>query len=482
LSSHLKAISINEARREIGLCNSKLAGSLGRLLIKTQRPAPQNVFLASYQYGQLLMGERASPNGDLIGGFLPPCGDRRDECKDCASLLKKIGNERPLFIVLNKTIEEFLEDQSGGERLRVAPTRLLKAGQVVGLTESLNALLDPTYPRRAFKAPMRKASAGVRSIYATAPIGNKELKSLLKAKWLRSAKEIRDPDLWSSEWDDWRFLKTTAQVAQAQTKLSWDVQVIVIPLSWLRSYVYSRGQVNPAARDFLLHLFEMAWKESRGLRSESIRQMTISETARGVQENTNADLITQRLLLILRGDAPGFRPAMLSNEHFPLTAIWGLLLGDEKLRKRFFSDKFPAIIEPFHLDRRVGVQPGTFFYYPLTSFEQFGYPGKPEDEIETMEKLDQLLKQIKRENPELLGSVRWQFFASPEPLKGKAGEEIPRVTTVEFLSAHTSEVIQHDFADHLKGAGKFQSITSSTLLSKRPRKGFLRRFIRVALD
>lgn len=490
---HIRQISPSDAQKLMRPVNRSLADSLLQLTEASTRPrqthggAESQLYFAEYEYGRLLIGPRSSE--DLLGGFLPPCGNLAKTCPACKRLLKQLQHEWPLFLVLNRTVEEILEDsqpfQRTTQKTRSASTRLLRLGQILGLSEALNALVDSDYPRRAFKAPLRKAAAGIRSVYVTAPVGNKQLRDHLKAMRLEVQDAPADPAIWNSDWDDWEFLRATSEVALAASKRDWVVQVIIIPLSWLRSNIYLRGQVKPEANDFLLQLFKMAWKESRGLRSESIRQLTLSQTARGIEGNTNADLIVQRLLMILRGDAPGFRPAVLSDERLPITAIWQLLLGNEQLQEKFFPAKlpeikFPGLIEPFSLDPRSGLTPGTFFYFPLTSFEQLGHPGRPEDEIETMEQLDKLLKRIKLENPDLLGPVNWQFFASPAPLKDRSGNVIRRVTTVSFSSAHDSDIIQSDFSEQLRSAAKFMSLAPDVLLSKPPRKGFMRRFIRVS--
>lgn len=492
---HIRQISPMDAQKLMRPVNRSLADSFLQLTEASRRPrqvhrgAESQLYFAEYEYGRLLIGPRSSE--DLLGGFLPPCGNLVKPCPACKRLLKQLQHEWPLFLVLNRTVEEFLEDsqpfQRTTQKTRSASTRLLRPGQILGLSEALNVLVDSDYPRRAFKAPRRKASAGVRSVYVTAPVGDKQLRSYVKAMKLESQDAYADPAIWNSNWDDWEFLRATSEVALAAAKTDWVVEVIIIPLSWLRSNVYPRGQVKPGANDFLLQLFKMAWKESRGLRSESIRQITLSQTARGVEGNTNADLIVQRLLLILRGDAPGFRPAVASNEKLPVIAIWQLLLRNERLQRKFFpvappDIKFPGLIEPFMLDLRAGVKPGTFFYYPLTSFEQLGHSGHPEDEIETMEQLDALLKRIKLENPGLLGRVNWEFFASPAPLKDRSGNVIKRVSNVKFSSAHTSGIIKSDFSEQLESAAKFMPLPSAELLSKPPRKGFLRRFIRVSFD
>src|SRR5438270_12754179 len=106
------------------------------------------------------MGSRSLAT-DYIGGFLPPCGDRSSACKDCRAIAKQLGLERPLYIVLDHTVEEFLEDRNSqseqGRPIRFSSNRLVAAGQFVGLAEALNALVDPSYPKGAFRAPLRKA-------------------------------------------------------------------------------------------------------------------------------------------------------------------------------------------------------------------------------------------------------------------------------------------------------------------------------------
>jgi hypothetical protein len=488
--SLLLNISPGEVKGLIAHANRSLAAGLNFMvesLISENRKTREDasgLYLARYEFGDKLISN--TPSHSSGNFFIPPCIQEGRACRICGTLSAESGRDWPLFIILSKTAEESLIDVSSPTNYRSAPTRLLGPGQILGLSEVLNNIVDPDFPKRVFKAPVRSASAGIHSVYVTAPVGNKQLRDSLRALRLKKQNEPIDPALWNSDWRDWEFLRAVSEVAAIEEpRLSWNMEVIIIPVSRLRSILYSRGKIKSLAQGFLLELLEMAWKESRGTRSESLRQLIVSEAARRIAGNTNADLIVQRLLFILRGDAPGFRPAMFSDERLPMPAIWQTLIGNEQIRKKFFADHFPGIIEPFHLNRRTSIPKGTFFYYPLTSFEQLGHAGNPVDELDTIEAVHNLLRELQSQNPEMLGRIEWEFLASPAPLESKhnTAQSVTRRmrnVSVPFTSAELSEVVHKDFEPQLRDASNFGPVPSS-ILSKPPRKGLLRRFIRVSV-
>jgi len=490
---HILPVSIAEAQKLILPVNKPLASALGELA-RFERPTARRTatrhgpYLAHYSYGQLLAGPDTLFSSSHLGGFLPPCGNRPDACNLCRASLAEVGDERPLCVVLSHIAEEFLEnhiqDLSRGHLRRFSANRLVKMGEYVNLAETLNSLVDPEFPKGAFRAPVRCASAGIRSAHLTVPVGNKDLKLALHKSWKSTLEN--GPDMtWNTEWEDRDFLKAAAEIGLTRAQSSWELQALVIPISWLRTNLYSRGVLRDEGKDILLRLLAAGWKESRGLRSTAIRQMTLGDAGRGLPGHITAEQIVSRLLLILRGDAPGFRPAVLNDEGFPMTAIWQTLIGDEQIRKRFFADRFPGIIEPFHLNRRGGIAKGTFFYYPLTSFDQLNHHEKSVDELDTIEAVNKLLRELQDKNPDMLGRIEWEFFASPAPLESKltkARSEARRTRNilVPFASAELSEVIHKDFDPQLLSASNFGPVPDK-ILSRPPRKGFLRRFIRVSI-
>ncbi len=492
---HIFPISINEAKKLIAHVNKDLAVALSELAplqrqISRRPGLQQRLYVACYKYGQQLAGPRNNLPIPHLGGFLPPCGDRPDACNLCKALLTQLGNERPLCIGLTHVIEEFLEDHiqefSYSNLERFSPNRLVRSGQYVNLTETLNSVIDPEFPKGAFRAPVRNASAGIHSAYLTAPVGNKDLKLALKAAWKDTLKQEPDLKWWSSDWKDLDFLKAASQIGLAKARSSWEVQTIIIPVAWFRDCLYSRGALRSESKSILLHLLTSGWKETRGLRSMLIRNLTLSEVGSKIPGRIIAEKIVSRLLLILRGDAPGFRPAVPNDENLPSSAIWQTLIGNGQIQNKFFADRFPGIIEPFHLNRRASIPDGTFFYYPLTSSEQLGDAGNPTDELDTIQAVNELLSTLQDKNPKMLGQIKWEFFASPAPLESKltkaqSSTRKIRNVTVPFTSAELSEVINRDFELQLKSASSFGSVPAR-ILPATPRKGFLRRFIRITIN
>jgi hypothetical protein len=492
---HIVSVSIAEAQKLIAAVNKQLADAFDDLAplerqISRRAGTQQHLFVARYSYGQLLAGPRDALPMTHLGGFLPPCGERSDACKPCKTLLAELGNERPLCIGLTHVIEEFLRDHTQESSYshfeRVAPNRLVRSGEYVNLAETLNSLIDPDFPKGAFKAPVRNASAGIHSAYLTAPIGNKDLRLALKTLWKSTLSQEPDVKWWNSDWKDSDFLKIASQIGLVKARSSWEVQIIIIPVAWLRACLFSGGALRSESKSVLLHLLTSGWKETRGLRSTLIRHLTLSEIGRELPGRIIAEKIVGRLLLILRGDAPGFRPAVLDDENLPLSAIWQTLIGNKQIQEKFFADHFPGVIEPFHLNRRASIPKGTFFYYPLSSFEQLGDGGSLIDELDAIEAVNDLLVALQIKNPEMLGRIKWELFASPAPLESKFTkvQSVTRRTrkiSVPFTSAELSEVIHKDFEPQLKSASRFGSVPAR-VLPKPPRKGFLRRFIRVSVS
>lgn len=488
IDSHMRPIALPKACELIASVNESLAAALAKLALQERHasrrvPLQQDIYLARYPFGHSVIGSHKS--AAHMGGFMPPCPPS-GACNSCKEIFKKHGTERPLCVVLTHAAEEFLEDRtehfSGSHLVRFSSSRLVSAGEYINLAETLNSVIDPEFPKGSFKAPVRNVSAGIRSVYLAVPTGNKDLKLALKKSWKKVLEKEPHPEWWDADWQDRDLLKAASDIGLAKMRSSWELRTVVISAEWLRSSLYARGTVRNEGKDILLQLLASGWKESRGLRSTSIRQLTLLEAARGLPGHVTAEQIVGRLLLILRGDAPGFRPALLSDETFPMAAIWQTLIGDEQIQKRFFPDRFPGIIEPFHLNRRTGIQKGAFFYYPLTSFEHLGNTGSPVDELDTIEGVDKLLRTLQNKNPEMLGQIKWDFFASPAPLESKhparSATRRTRNILVPFMSAELSYVIHKDFEPQLRAASNFGPVPTQ-ILSKPPRKGFLRRFIRV---
>lgn len=485
-AGHCCQISLDCASSLLAQTNPLLAEGLQQVVCpgaaNARRYAARKpeLFLATYRYGQLLRGPRNID--DVVGGLIPPCGSAG--CTPCQQLLAACGESRPLYIILSGAVEEYLEYAESvlepDAPRRAAPIRILKAGDVLGGIEFLNDLT--AYPKRVYKAPVSCASAGARSVFATMPFRNRELMQQLRkllphstlAALKRSAPEQLAADCHR---DNWLFLKLLSEaMTEAAPDSAWETKVIVFANPWLQDLVTNHSSINLEAKDFVLEVFKIAWNQSRGLRSQFIRQIALSDTALPLPYTVIAERIVQHLLSIIRGDFPGFLPASNTDELGPFTAIQRYIAQTPLADIKALQGRFPAVIQPTYFGTQSN--DNRLCYFSLSSSTVLGPAGDTRSYLKLIDSIHDLLLHIRKHNCDLLGNVNWQFFVSERPLREQA-QQLPQ-SYVPVLPLEGSELIISDFCGQLRLANELYGFNADALFKHPPRSGFLSRFIRIS--
>lgn len=142
--------------------NPALSGALSELSSEHD-----GFFEATYRYGELILDS---------GRFQAPCS-RRD-CEGCAQLLAETSySGTPLAVVLSKSAEVFIDEPWDAKNPRLMPLRLFQTGGMFGVFEVLDRLLGtPAID------PIWSVSAGSRSIWIIAPLGDDRIARRFKEK------------------------------------------------------------------------------------------------------------------------------------------------------------------------------------------------------------------------------------------------------------------------------------------------------------
>lgn len=477
--SHVHRVSIIEATSALEGLNPELSRMLADL------PPSFPLFIAEYPYGSLILG----PHGqdDHFGHFIPPCGVR-GICGDCQDLSQACGDALPLSVVLNNSAEEFLEYNEstvnfGHPRLtvprRFLPTRLVYAGQMLGLIEVLNRLTAPKYNARAFNAPVRHASAGARSCFVSLSFRADDLfhriikltpADAFPSEGYRKPATLRH----SCANDNWLLLKLLHR-ASGGTEQLWSTRVLLLPSAPLNDFLQAATRSPAASQDLAFYLFSKGWQQSRGLRSEHIRQISLADSLADEPDDSVADHTIQRLLLILRGDAPGFAAANISDELGPFTHVQKFFL--ESGLKEAAEQEFLPIISPMHFG--TGSRRSSYFYLSASVYPILGPIGEVRSRIKLLERIHDRLTIVRSNNPGLLEAVKIDYYVSElsEGIKKRREKEgNPSISNINMLL--NSLEIARDFRDQLSLAAQYHSREPGLSFAIRP--GFLTRFMRIS--
>ena len=112
-----------------------------------------DVYELRYPYGALIVDKSQ---------FRAPCGKDSQNCPDCSKVLREASYSHiPLAAVVGGAAEVFLEESRNGTTMSI-PLRLLRAGDVFGVFESLEVDASKTKGR----TPQWRVSAGARPVAA----------------------------------------------------------------------------------------------------------------------------------------------------------------------------------------------------------------------------------------------------------------------------------------------------------------------------
>jgi hypothetical protein len=229
--------------------------------------------------------------GDAIvesGEFHPPCDSRH--CSDC----NKVANlaryaSIPLSLVLDGCAEIFLDYPWHFQDGRRTPLGVLGKGELYGVFEVLDLLLG--IPQ---SAPMWNVSAGVRSVWVMAPLGN--------ANMLRTL--LGDGRIWDDHSPHWQLVR-----AVTAKRTTWKTRIVLLPQITEELLLSERGRI------FFRNLLQVGWKQSAALRHVAVEDARLHERLKDQLRNASSQLgelyqfvTIKHWINILKGDTPAFQP------------------------------------------------------------------------------------------------------------------------------------------------------------------------------
>jgi hypothetical protein len=383
--SHVEQVAWGKVRPRVEACNAELAGQLDGIVRHVEAGESKGkgrslpLFAARYPYGHLVV---------KTGAFLSPCASEGAVlCESCKALERAATYSHiPLTLVLARCAEVYLEYQ---DRNRTAPLRLLQAGELFGVFETLDVLTEGKS-----KAPaLWNVSSGARSVFVVAPVSNNDLKPPIARALGRNANDIP----WQKmKHGNWMLVSEMARFLPSQ----WNTEVLVFPQGWVR------GE-DGRPTEFAGSIYKLGWQQSCYLRDFGTREAILS-TSRVTRLDDHKTVM--HLLAIAKGDVPGFRPVVSSaSEAGPFREIQALLAN--ALERKVTNTRgevrgstyTPVILQPCHL-----VRAGEAVYY---SFSRPSIPWPMEKghaHADNGERVWDALREIKEEG--YLDLKQTQFF------------------------------------------------------------------------
>jgi hypothetical protein len=154
MCEHVARLPWTAARTLLGEELAELRASIDE---EVERSPEAEISLATYRYGDIVVEN---------GRFLPPC---RRPCPDCHNLLGSFEGDIPLALILDNCAEVFLAGREEANTSDV-PLRVISHGEMFGVFETLDLVLQT--PR---ETPPWGVSAGIRSVWVLAPLGNEQM-------------------------------------------------------------------------------------------------------------------------------------------------------------------------------------------------------------------------------------------------------------------------------------------------------------------
>lgn len=283
--------------------------------------------VARYPYGASIVDR---------GIVQPPCAD--PACAGCATLRDECAySDIPLAIVLKNSIEVHLESPAPNplEESPTVPLRMLGEGQLFGVFESLNSMTGEHEDRSPWSV-----SAGARSIWVLAPLGDRRVPELV-------GEDLEREISWTKKANHWRL------VAEVAADANWHSEVM-----FLGKDVFERlRRVDEGADKLYEMILATGWRQSASLRragtiESELRQRFLDGPGKDVSSQLGDMYLfatASHLFAISRGDAPAFTPAGTAPvQHGPFTVF------EERLNKvlekiRGESKHYPIVLQPIHL-------------------------------------------------------------------------------------------------------------------------------------
>ena len=360
-SSHVAILNTQASERYFkGFAEDDPVRSLN-VLIKPGHPA----FLLTYPYGRPIVDQ---------GVFRTPCA----ECKGCTELSRELVQESrtiPLSLVTKGSVEIF-NAFSTNQGIVTRPLRLLQAGELFGVFETLDYLFDPSVPHSTWNLTSGARSVGLLLSNRAA------LKRAVKEGLKRIGSAAVHPELVIQ--DDWELLTLASQSSALEGTEPLNAEVLVFnPKSTERRRLHSVGlSAFPA-------LIEFGWLQSKADRLAVRDYNRIVRHARRMvgpmESRVGSFRVIQHILAVARGDVPSFIPAHSESQHIvPVDAF-------ERFCRTAFGSSGPTgiILHPHHLR-----EPGAHGYVSLKAHSEgtedhkswYDYSLQVRDFVKTLEK------------------------------------------------------------------------------------------------
>ncbi|HTX40329.1 MAG TPA: hypothetical protein VMD25_00775 [Acidobacteriaceae bacterium] len=289
-------------------------------------------YFAEYEYGDLVVKE---------GKFVPPCGTHTS-CAECRELSRYASYSHiPLAFVQRNAVEVFAGETRASRQGKTVPLRVLAAGEMFGVFETLDYLLGSK-----LDPPSYSVSAGARSVWVLAPLGDVRLTKLIG--------EETGTDLeWDRNESHWSLIQ-----AATRNSAKWKTSVVVFSESFVRLLKESES----AASAFRQLLLETGWQQSAALRHTAgknafLRAWYLDGPARTLPmplgELYQFATICH-LLSIAEGDYPAYQSIGAGEHVLGPFEIFEKILGNAlcALRAKVpqASTYYPVVLQPAHLN------------------------------------------------------------------------------------------------------------------------------------
>ncbi len=266
------------------------------------------VYVAEFPYGELIAKEGELVR-EIIGGE---------------------GTDIPLGLLLDGCVEIFavsdlpIESTDDASIPNTRPIRILSAGKLIGLFETLNDIHG--YDRINARWSL---SSGARTVYI---LGNfkTNLSTKIRAFPNRQSRQIREP------WD-------IAQAIAQHRKSDWRTKIVFFPKYWALAEAEEQKLSSSMQRELMVQ----GWKAIQFYLDEEGATSLYDKWTRKESEIPQPDHAATRDLLIqlamcLRGELPGFIPFRLANFVGPFDLVASAL-------KDFVDAKGAQILVPGYL-------------------------------------------------------------------------------------------------------------------------------------
>lgn len=326
--SATKPLRFAEMQKLCASLNPSLAEALSEVMAN-EEPKEPYFYSADYSYGQLIVRE---------GKFQAPCG-QHTTCDECRGMINQCRySDIPLAIVRTKAIEVFAGDATSTKQGATVPLKILRAGNMFGVFETLDYLLGKNQP-----PPPWSVSAGGRSIWVLAPLKDKNLPEVVG--------EVAGVDL---EWD-----RTASHCSLVQStmgsKLSWKISIVILGQAFVR-LLKEKHESNALFRQLLL---ELGWEQSSALRHSALKNAQLRTWFLEGPAKTIAMPLGElyhfaticHLLSLAEGDYPAFQPAGKDSEGLgPFKSFEGILYDAlSSLKGKQAPKYYPVVLQAAHL-------------------------------------------------------------------------------------------------------------------------------------